>query len=354
MFVDAPALALMLWAATAARSPLLLVAGSHSAAAQGAPSDPGAPSEIEEALTEYACRQGRPPIRPYTEGWDECLSVRLQTLRTTFGINLKRLTEAERRTVDSVCYKIRADRDTYLQCLTDQLTALGARRSRGKGTPAPEPAPVAAATPLPDSASASASAASTPSKSTVQTRAPSGRTWIWIVGGLATAAAAGGIPLFMRTRRTPRTCQVCGSPGPGSGLCQKCRREAADAVRKAAQAREEQRRAEELDRVHGAREGAEPRLDEPAAAGAALEQLERQQQRVEAVRDDLMPPAEDESPSAILGVRIDASQDEILAAYSAAKAKYDLSLVDGLGDEIRAHFTAKGEAVERAYQILSK
>ena len=45
---------------------------------------------------------------------------------------------------------------------------------------------------------------------------------------------------------------------------------------------------------------------------------------------------------------------ESVAAYGEAKAKYDLSLVADLPPEVQAHFKAKGEAVERAYQTLAK
>ena len=49
----------------------------------------------------------------------------------------------------------------------------------------------------------------------------------------------------------------------------------------------------------------------------------------------------------------DANPVAIDAAYQLAKTKYDPDVVSHLGDEAQAHFKAKAQAVELAYQILS-
>jgi preprotein translocase subunit Sec63 len=58
-------------------------------------------------------------------------------------------------------------------------------------------------------------------------------------------------------------------------------------------------------------------------------------------------------PYVVLGVPHDAGLDDIRTGYEQARTKYDPDLVSHLGDEARAHFNAKSESVERAYQLLS-
>jgi preprotein translocase subunit Sec63 len=55
----------------------------------------------------------------------------------------------------------------------------------------------------------------------------------------------------------------------------------------------------------------------------------------------------------VLEVSRGASQDDIRAAYEGAKAKCDPDLVSHLGYEVREHFEAKLQAVERAFQMLT-
>ncbi len=57
-------------------------------------------------------------------------------------------------------------------------------------------------------------------------------------------------------------------------------------------------------------------------------------------------------PYAVLGVTPAATADQIRAAYEQAKAKYDASQYEHLGGELQAHFRAKADAVERAFQML--
>jgi DnaJ-domain-containing protein 1 len=57
-------------------------------------------------------------------------------------------------------------------------------------------------------------------------------------------------------------------------------------------------------------------------------------------------------PHAVLGVAPGADAEEIRAAYEQAKAKYDPRQYEHLGLELQAHFKAKADAVERAFQTL--
>ena len=59
-------------------------------------------------------------------------------------------------------------------------------------------------------------------------------------------------------------------------------------------------------------------------------------------------------PYAVLGVSLDAGQDAIEAACQAGRLKYAQENVAHLGPELQEHYKRKAEAVERAYQMLSK
>ena len=71
------------------------------------------------------------------------------------------------------------------------------------------------------------------------------------------------------------------------------------------------------------------------------------------------PPApsgyeeEPTDPYTILGVKPDAGPDAIRAAYEQAKKKYDPDLVGHLSEEVQAHYRAKSEAVDKAFQTLT-
>jgi len=200
-------------------------------------SDPGNATAIEQALIEHACSATRSPGAPDTDAYHECLSAQLLSLRNDLGRDLGRLSSAERRTLDSVCSDIRAagGREAYLECLSARLTAVRDRRK--SATPAPSP--VIAITSPPVSAPAS--------RAPPARQASSRSSALWIGATLLTLfVAVGGVLLAARTRRVPRaprTCRVCGEAIPESGdLCQKCRHEAAEAVRGAALARADQQR----------------------------------------------------------------------------------------------------------------
>jgi DnaJ-domain-containing protein 1 len=182
--------------------------------------------------------------------------------------------------------------------------------------------------------------------------------------------AVGGVLLAVKTRRVQHQCRVCGTNIPESGdLCQKCRHEAAEAARSAAAGRADQQRAKEkAHRRHGeheeeqrrekARQEEEVRLRQQQEQEARVRQREdeRQRQEEEARQrsqvDAVSPEVVD--PYAVLGVPPDASKEDILAAYQAAKMKYDPDQVAHLSAEVRDHFKAKAEAVERAYQKVTE
>jgi len=255
-------------------------------------------------------------------------------------------------------------REAYLTCLSGQLNSLRSRRNRGKPVASPPvvPAPAAEST-APDVPAPAASPAS------------SGFSGL-LIGAivLAVAVMAGGAVLFLKTRRVSHTCRVCGSEVPAAGdLCQKCRHEAAEAVRRAAAERAEQQRAQEQaerrqkeqeaqdaeERVRKAQQDEDARLlqqqrlQEEEARKRADEDRRRQEEEERARRPAADVPDEEFDPYAVLELPRGASKDDIRAAYEAAKAKCDPDLVSHLGYEVREHFEAKLQAIERAFQMLT-
>ncbi len=66
-------------------------------------------------------------------------------------------------------------------------------------------------------------------------------------------------------------------------------------------------------------------------------------------------PAEEVfEPYSVLGVARDATQEDIRAAYQEARLKYNADNVTHLGAELQEHFKVKAQAVERAYQQLTR
>jgi hypothetical protein len=196
-------------------------------------SDPGGATAIEQALIEHACSTTRTAGAPDTDAYHECLSAQLLSLRNDLGRDLDRLSSAERRTLDSFCSDIRAaaGREAYLECLSARLTSL--RNRRKSATPAPSPG--TALTPPPVSA---------PASPAPQVRQASSRSsGLWIGATLLTLfAVVGGVLFAVKARPVPRRCRGCGDVPESGDLCQKCRHEAAEAVRGAALARADQQR----------------------------------------------------------------------------------------------------------------
>jgi hypothetical protein len=110
--------------------------------------DAGGPTAIEQALIEHACTVTLARAAENAEH-QQCLSAQLLSLRADFGRDLSRLSGPERRTLDSVCSKIREarGREAYLECLGAQLVVLRNRRARTNPAP-PEVAAAAAPPPV--------------------------------------------------------------------------------------------------------------------------------------------------------------------------------------------------------------
>jgi hypothetical protein len=324
--------------------------------------DPSPPTALEQALIEHMCTAKRAGA-PGSDAYEGCTSAQLLSLRADFGRDLGRLSASERKTIDSVCSKVTATRgrDAYLACLSGQLVSLRDRRNRANPSPSE-------ATPVP-SPSVSAAPASPP---------PAGQThsWssgVWIGATLATViVAAGGVFLAVKARRAPRKCRVCGTAVSNPGdLCQKCRHEAAEAMRHAAaeranhlRAQEEeprrQREREEEQRRQRVRHEEEARVREQEQA-RQQEEEERQREEAREAEEEARQRRQADvafeevfDPYAVLGVPRDASKEDIQAAYQQAKSKYDPDQVGHLSAELQAHFKAKAQAVDRAYQMLTE
>ena len=331
---------------------------------QVAAPDPSPPTALEQALIEHVCSATRAPGVVESGAYRDCLNLKLLSIRADFGRDLSRLSASERRTIDSVCSKVleAREREAYLECLNGQLVALSNRRSRA----APDPS---AATPPPSPPPVSAPPASPPPPA----QTSSSLSGLWIAVAVVTVLiAAGAVLLVKKVRRAPSKCRVCGVvdvPQPGA-LCQQCRREAAEAARRAATERVDHERAqlEEL-RQQKAREEEDARLRDQEQVRQREEEAARQREHEASGREGEARRREEEArqssqagvtaqedvfdPYAILGVSRDASQQEIRAAYDEAKLKYDLDHVAHLGPELQEHFKAKAQAMDRAYQMLT-
>ena len=353
------AASLVVWSLMA---PLPVMAHGLRLEPQAGAADQSAPSAIERALVERACAATLPPGAIETDAHEACLRAQLISMRADFGRDLGRLTGADRKTLDSVCGEIRASRgrDAYLDCLGTQLTTMRNRRNRGRA------APVEAAALPPPVASAPSTVPATPAP---QPSLFSGRSMgLWIGGAfLIVALVAGGVFVAMKGRRVVHKCRVCGADVPAGGnLCQKCRHEAAEALRQAAAGRADEQRAQEDERRRKVEREEEQRRQR--AQQEEDERLRQQQQEENRLREDearrlreeeshrrSLAAASDEEfdPYSVLEVSRDAGKDAITAAYEEAKSKCDPTLVSHLGMEVQEHFKAKLEAIERAYQTLT-
>jgi len=343
---------------------LLVAAGADAAAAQEAPP----PSAIEHALVEYLCRTVHGPTMIGTQVYQSCYAEQLAALREPFGPDLANLTRADRRSLDAWCGKMQAagDRDAYLACINRQLVRLKEERAaKAKPAGANEP----------DDLKETEAAAPLEAIAAVEPRPPvaqssSGTPWLMLAIGGVVASAGGAAFVLLRNRRPPQQACRCGAAVDGAGdMCASCRHEAAEARRRAAAERAEEARLQ----VEQAKRGAErqdeearreqERRDEAARLAAEAEQRRRDEQdrrlqqaaRAAEAAGGAAQAAGGEDmfdPHAVLGVAPGADAEEIRAAYEQAKAKYDPREYEHLGVELQAHFKAKADAVERAFQML--
>ena len=337
------------------------------AAGQGAAppvetAEEAAPTPIEQALMEHVCSVIPPGGAPEGDRYLACMRTQLLSLRTDFGHDLSRLSAPDRKSVDSACNEIRtrSGREAYLDCLGNQLTVLRAKRNKNSSAAAPI-MPV-----MIDDGSATPTAAA---------QSQSGSSSILLIGGVALFGliAGGGTFLFLKTRRVSHTCRVCGDQVESSGdLCQKCRHEAAEAVRRSVAERAEQQRAQaeeaqrqkeqaqrdEEERLRKAREEEETRLrrqrerEQEAERKRAAEEKRLREEEDRERRLAVAVAGGEFDPYELLEVSRGASQDEIRAAYEVAREKSDPSQVSHLSDEVQEHFRMKSKAVERAFQML--
>jgi hypothetical protein len=330
-----------------------LVGRPLTAAQETAPIE--APTPVEQALIEQQCNATRASSVGDSDAYHTCLSTQLQAIRQDFGRDLSRLSAAERRAMDAVCNKVRnlEGRDEYVACLGRQLAALHARRT---------PNPTTAAAAVPDLSALTEAVATAPPP-------PESHVMRWsVLGGIALMAAAAGAFLLTHRRRPTSTCRTCGAAVPGGGdLCQACRHEAAEALRRAALDRVEQEQHEKDEaQRHHAREEAW-RLEQLRQQELVRRQeLERAQREGETRREEEERRREEEArersqfgaeaefdPYSILGLAPDADRQSIESAYEQAKSKYDADQVAHLSTEVQEHFKRKALAVERAYQMLT-
>ncbi len=343
----------------------------------------------------------------HDEPYQMCLSEQLQALRASFGRDLKRLTGADRRSVDSRCLPLQSTGpDAYVACLSRELGALRTRRGRAAavissdpaaGAPQGQPPPTAIEEIVPVPTLAEPDQA---------------RSSIVLWGGIGAALVAVGLCGWLyvgRSRRAVGSCRVCGLALPAQGdLCASCRREAAESLRRAASdppsqpahrnpdgaqsvanpgletvaraahATADQRQGAERVNGHTRLEpgahGAEPASDEALQNGDAEQRAE--EERIERARrahderlaedrrrreDELKElsiaadaPPEVFNPYLVLGLPPDATPADVQAAYEAAREKYDPEAVAHLGAELRERFKRKASAAERARQLLTE
>jgi hypothetical protein len=335
-----------------------LATAALDAQPQAPPADQPPPSAIGEALVEHGCGAMHPPGTLETGAYLDCRRNRLLYLRTEFGRDLRRLSAAERRAIDTACRDLRASRgqDAYVGCLTTQLASLP-----GHGKTKPDTVGGDAVLPVPPPVSPPPVAP-----------ASSRLSGVWIGAALIVLIAGGAGALFVRTRtrRAVGACRTCGAALAERGdLCQKCRHEAAETLRRASTERADQVRAEEdakrreaereSEQQQRAREDTARRRELDAAHAAQAREREEDAQRRredDAWRQrqiDATAASDEFDAHAVLEVPRDASAAAIEAAYQAARAKYDLELVADLGVELQDHYKRKGQAVQRAYEILA-
>jgi len=347
---------------------LMFAVGAFAPGARAAAVDSAIATPIEQALIEQACSTP-PAIAINPDLHDQCLQQKLNVMRADFGRDLSRLSSADRRKIDTACEPTHAaaGREAYVSCLASQLAAVQARWNHGRGavaetaTGAVLPVDEHAAAPTPSSGGNSQS---------------SSRIWVVVSLTLATLGAAGaGLMFAMKARaRAPRMCRVCGTGVEGAGdLCAPCRREAAEALRRAAAERVERQRVTETQE----REQREREEEDRQRHAQEAEEAQRQQQDLMRQVEEATQKAEEEArrrhaedaqvqrhavsideeaafdPYRALDIPPDASLDVIQAAYSRAKAKFDVREVEGMGDEIKFHYSQKADAADRAFQMLT-
>jgi sRNA-binding protein len=193
---------------------------------------------------------------------------------------------------------------------------------------------------------------------------------VWIGTGLVAVmvVAAGGVLVVRKSTSRYGVCRNCGVKlVERVDLCQPCRHEAADALRRATAERADHARLQEDEqRRQAAREVEQQIALEEEARRQQLEEAQKEQARQEEERarrqsDDEarrqpqidVSATQEFDPYAVLGLPQDASSADVDAAYKTVRSKFDLDLVADMGVELQEHMKRKAEAVERAYETLT-
>ena len=295
-----------------------------------------------------------------TEEYQSCYTAQLDALREPFGRNLSNLTSAERKTLDAWCGKIQTarDRDGYLACLNRQLVRLKEQRAaKAKAADAAGQAEPTESDSAPAETAAAVAVPPAPPAASLGT--------LWLILSIAGVASAGGTAFVLMRGKRPSAqtvCRGCGAAVDGSGdMCANCRHEAAEARRRAIAERAEEERLQaektrrEAELLDEEARRQQARHDEALRLAAEAEQRRHEEQDRRLQRAQAENAGDQDAmfdPYAVLGVPPDAAPDQIRAAYEQAKAKYDASQYEHFGGELQAHFKAKAEAVERAFQML--
>jgi hypothetical protein len=352
-------------------------------AAQVDPVDPPPPTPIESALVERGCNTPAANMPGQETARERCVDAQLALLRADFGVNLKRLSAAERSSLDAACRRLEIThgREGYLDCVNAQLVALRVRRGSIGGNTAraaskDDAAAAQSAASIDRSPAASVSrAGGQPAgiPSTTDERATSSAAMRAVGVVLLGIAAIAGVSLaLIRTRASRRECRECHvAIGDSGDLCASCRHAAADQLRRAAAGRMEQVRAEEAERRRKQQADEEERRQQALRAEYALAReqydadLRQEQSRLEheaeAHRVSTPPvvpvaqrPADEEfDPYSVLGVARDTPPEDLRAAYEQARSRYDQDTVSHLGIDVQEHFRDKARAVDRAYHMLA-
>ena len=332
---------------------LVALAAASFIATLHAQEGPG-PSVLEMALSERTCDVAARAA----PGGDRsaCIEAQLAALRADFGVNLGKLSPADRRKLDAACSGLSTTlaRERYLDCVNAQLSSVRERTRRAKGVDA-------AAAPAPAESNAA----------TVPVAPPPARvstTTLLALGTVAVVAIAAAIVVVTKKRAGPKpVCKSCGAPVADHGaLCAVCRHQAAESLRQQAAAARATEETEAENRRRAAEEAAQreaQRAEAAAHAAAAALDLQMREQ-AEAVRRERstreaadrapVPSNDDEAfnPYGVLGVAEGATPDAIRAAYEAAKAKYDPDNVSHLSPEVQQHYREKADLVEQAFRAL--
>jgi hypothetical protein len=194
---------------------------------------------------------------------------------------------------------------------------------------------------------------------------------VWIGTGLVAVmvVAAGGVMVVRNPRRRYGACRACGVKlVERVDLCQPCRHEAADTLRRATAERADHARVQEDEqRRQAAREveqqlALEEEVRRQQREEAENEQTRQEEERAQRQRDDearqsrqidVSVTRDEFDPYAVLGLPQNASSADVDAAYKTVRSKFDLDLVADMGTELQEHMKRKAEAVERAYETLT-